>query len=226
MKMRLLSRIILGAVTLAWAPAALAQQAPQPASPAASQELADGLHFSGSVRLRYEAIGGQLRTGFNASDELVSLRTALKAVWQHGPFQAGVEVDDSRAWGANTGTPLSANEVNTLEPIQAYIRADLGDLLGKGTKSSIQAGRFTMGLGSQRLIVNEEYRNANNGFTGIRGDVTSGSGYRATLFYVLPQLRLPDDGPSLRANNKDVASDQNDGYLVCLCDPPRTMREK
>lgn len=152
------------------------------------------------MRLRYEMIDGQARAGFNASDDLVSLRTALKVAWQHGPIQAAVEVNDSRAWGADPGTPLTTAEVNTLEPVQAYVQADLGGLLGKGTKSSVQAGRFNMALGSKRLIASEEYRNANTGFTGIRGDMTTASGYHATLFYVLPQLRLPDDGPSLRAN--------------------------
>ena len=152
------------------------------------------------MRIRYELVDGQARAGFNASDDLASLRTAVKAVWRNGTIQIVAELNDSRAWGADPGTPLTTSEVNRFEPIQAYIQADLGDMLGRGTKTSLQAGRFTMTLGSRRLVSNDEYRNAANGFTGLRGDVSAPGGYKATVFYVLPQLRLPDDGPSLRSN--------------------------
>jgi hypothetical protein len=191
---------VLAVTLVAASTPAVAQQVALPASPVQAPEAADGLHLSGSVRLRHEAVDGQARDGFNASDDLTSLRTQLKAVWRHGAIQLVAELDDSRAWGADPGTPLTTSEVNTFEPIQAYIQADLGAILGKGTSTSIQAGRFTMALGSRRLISNDEYRNAANGFTGLRADVVAHGGYKATVFYVLPQIRLPDDGPSLRSN--------------------------
>ena len=152
------------------------------------------------MRLRYELLDGQARAGFNASDDLTSLRTQLKAVWRHGAFQLVGELIDSRAWGADTGTPLTTSEVNALEPTQAYVQADLGNVLGKGTKTSLLAGRFTMALGSRRLVANDEYRNVPTSFTGLRGEISAPGGIKSALFYVLPQLRLPDDGPSLRSN--------------------------
>lgn len=161
---------------------------------------ADGLDLSGSMRLRYELVDGQARAGFNASDDLASLRTQLRAVWRHGKIQLVAELRDSRAWGADPHTPLTTGEVNTLEPLQAYIHADLGEIFGHGTKTSVEAGRFTMALGSSRLVANDDYRNVSNGFTGLRADVSVSGGYKATAFYVLPQTRLPDDGPSLRSN--------------------------
>ena len=191
-------------MALVWAPAAWAQSSALPAAPPAPAnrpaEVAEGLHLSGSMRLRYELVDGQARAGFNASDDLTGLRTAVKAVWRKGAIQLVAELHDSRAWGADPGTPLSTSEVNTLEPVQAYIQADLGDMFGRGTRASIQAGRFTMALGSRRLVSNDEYRSAANGFTGLRGDVSVPGGYKATMFYVLPQRRLPDDGPALRSN--------------------------
>ena len=39
-----------------------------------------GLDLSGSIRLRYETIDGQPRTGFNTSDDLLSVRTILSAI--------------------------------------------------------------------------------------------------------------------------------------------------
>jgi hypothetical protein len=152
------------------------------------------------MRLRYEMINGQARAGGNASDDLTSLQTRWRLAWTHGPIQLVTELHDSRAWGANAGTPLTTAEVNALEPVQAYVQADLGQALGRDTKVTVQAGRFTMGLGSRRLIANDEYRNATNGFTGVRADVAGPGGTKATMFYVLPQLRLPDDKASLLSN--------------------------
>jgi hypothetical protein len=182
-------RTLLPALCLACLPhAAIAETTPE------------GLSVSGSIRLRYEAIEGQARAGFNASDQLTNLRTQVRLVWKHDAVRFVTEVYDSRVWGANRGTPLSTNEVNPLEPVQAYVRADLGPVLGKGSTTSLQAGRFALDLGSRRLIANDDYRNTTNGFTGLRADVATADGIKATGFYVLPQRRLPDDGPSLRHN--------------------------
>ena len=40
-------------------------------------QAADGWTISGSMRVRYEAVAGQARPGFNAGDELVNLRTII-----------------------------------------------------------------------------------------------------------------------------------------------------
>jgi len=170
------------------------------AAPARADSAPDGLIIAGSVRLRYEAIDAQPRAGFNASDELVNLRTQLKASWKTGDVQFVAEMYDSRAWGANAGTPLSTGEVNTFEPVQAYLQADLGSALGRGTATKLQAGRYTLDFGSRRLVASDDYRNTTNSFTGLRADVTMPAGVKATAIYVLPQTRLPDDAASLRAN--------------------------
>jgi hypothetical protein len=193
-------------------PAALLALAAAPV-PALADDVPEGLSASGSIRLRYEAIGGQARAGFNDHDELTNLRTQLKLTWKHERVRLVAEVYDSRAWGADPGTPLSTNEVNAFEPVQAYVQADLGGVLGTGTKTSVQAGRFTLELGSRRLVAADDYRNTVSGFTGVRADTATASGIKATAIYVLPQLRLPDDGPSLRDN--DVKLDR-EGFASVL----------
>lgn len=169
-----------------------AQTAPSALSPR------DGLDLSGNVRLRAEAIEGQARAGFNDSDQLINSRIQLRLSWRKGPVELVGELHDSRAWGANAGTPLSSNEVNTLEPVQAFVRGNLGDVLGDGTRTTVQAGRFVMELGSRRLVANDDYRNTTNGFTGIRADISAPGGVSATAIYVLPQVRLPSDAAALR----------------------------
>ena len=167
-------------------------------TPAMAQTAPEGLSASGSVRLRYEAIDNQPRAGFDAADSLVNLRTQLKLVWKHEDIRLVTEIYDSRAWGADPGTPLSTGEVNALEPVQAYLEADLGPALGKGTSTSLQVGRFALNFGSRRLLASDDYRNTTNGFTGAKADFAFPGGVKASAVYVLPQTRLPDSAADLR----------------------------
>jgi len=166
----------------------------------AQAQAEDGVQISGSIRARFEAIEGQARAGVNASDQLPGLRTTLRADWKHGPIQLVGEIYDSREWNANPGTPLSTNDVNVFEPAQAYIMGDLGAVLGKGSKTTIQAGRMMAGIGSRRLIASDDYRNSTNSYTGAIITTAMKGGYTSTLLYLMPHLRLPDDGVSLRDN--------------------------
>ncbi|MBO9671217.1 MAG: alginate export family protein [Sphingobium sp.] len=174
---------------------------------------ADDLKISGSVRLRYEAIDGQARTGFDSQDALVNLRTQILADYGSGPLHVVAEIFDSRAWGADRGTPLTTGEVNTFEPVQAYLAADLGPVLGKRTKASIMVGRMTLNLGSRRLVAADDYRNTTNGYTGIRADLAAPGAVKATFIYMLPQLRLPDDPASLRSHKVELDKESFDTVL-------------
>lgn len=160
---------------------------------------AEGLSFAASERVRYEAIDGQARAGFNSSDELVNFRTTLLARYQHGPVSVVGELWDSRVYGGNRRSPVTTGEVNTLEPVQAYVQLDLGEALGRGSKLRLQAGRFLLNLGSRRLVAADDYRNTTNGYTGLRADWSAGP-WSATAIYTMPQRRRPDDIDALLSN--------------------------
>lgn len=179
------------------------------ASPVSAQ--ADGFALSGNVRLRYEALDGQARAGLDDRIDLVSLRSVLAADYRSGPLHVGLELWDSRVWDGHPGEGIGTGEVNTLEPVQAYVAADLGPLLGPGSKSSVQLGRFMLNLGARRLVAADDYRNTTNGYTGARIDLASGTGGSATLIYVLPQMRRPDDEASVLDN--DAAIDRESADL-------------
>lgn len=167
--------------------------AAQQATSGNASAAGDGLAISGAMRLRYEAIEGQARAGFNSSDELVNLRTNVLAEYRRGNLRAGVEIYDSRVWGGNSGSPISTNEVNAFEPVQAYLAADLPGALGSGTRLTLTAGRMMLNLGSRRLVAADDYRNTTNGYTGLRADIAAPQGWKAVLIYTLPQSRRPDD---------------------------------
>jgi hypothetical protein len=158
----------------------------------------DDITVAGSVRVRYETLDGQPRAGFRLNDEQIALRTTLSAEYRSGGFRAGGEIYDSRAYLDKIGSTISANEVNTFELVQAYLGADIKSPFGKGTSAAVRVGRMMLNLGSRRLVAADDYRNTTNGYTGIRADLKMRGGTAATLIYTLPQIRLPDDLPSVR----------------------------
>lgn len=180
--------------------------------PATALAKSDGFDLSGSVRVRFEEIDGQPRTGFDRTDNLFNMRTQVLGEYRSGPFRAGAEIFDSRAYGADPGTPISTNEVNAVELVQAYVATDISDPLGKGSKLSLTAGRMTLNLGSRRLVAADDYRNTTNGYTGLRADLFAPNGVKGVFIYTLPQQRRPDDRNGI-ANHR-VAFDHEGFDLV------------
>lgn len=169
------------------------------------------LKLSGSIRARYESLDGQARAGLPPSDELASLRTTLFAEYATGPWRIGGELYDSRAYLGEAGGAVSTAEVNALELVQAYVARDWKNVLDTEANAGLQVGRFTLNIGSRRLISADDYRNTTNGYTGARLDVRAAGG-TATLLYTMPQRRLPDDQPALLDN--DIEFDEESSDLV------------
>lgn len=151
----------------------------------------DNLEVSGSARVRYETLHNQFRPGLDRDDDLVTLRFTLAAEYDAGPFAIGAELMDSRAYFGDPGSSVGTGEVNALELVQAYVDVDLGDPLGEGSEAELTAGRFTMDLGSRRLVGRSNFGNTTNAFTGLRLAAKGASGTNVTAFYTWPQQRLP-----------------------------------
>jgi len=168
-------------------------------APARAEDTHEGFSVSGAMRLRFEAIDGQARAGFNKSDDLVNLRTNLLAQYLKSDFEVAIELYDSRVWGDKIGTPVSTNEVNALEPVQAYVAGTLRNPFGEGSKAVVTAGRMMLNLGSRRLVAADDYRNTTNGYTGLKVDLSAKGGWKGSFIYSLPQVRLPDDPDDVRS---------------------------
>lgn len=198
----MLRPLVLLALLPALAPAAPAQAQGVPGLPrtgALQQAIGNpiDLHLSGTQRTRVEFLDNGIRPGFKRNEDLLMVRTTLMAELGQGPLRFVGEIWDSRAWTVSGNSAAGSGEVNVLEPVQAFVHADLGALLGKGSSVSVQAGRMMLNIGSRRLIAADDYRNTTAGYTGVRFDVAR-PGLAATLLYVLPQQRLPDDRDSIR----------------------------
>jgi hypothetical protein len=156
--------------------------------------------LSGSLRVRHELLDGQPRVGFRDEDEQLAIRSTLFAEYRRDALRIGGELYDSRVYLDQAGSAVDTTTVNTAELVQAYLGADFKEPLGKGSSASLRFGRLMLNLGSRRLVAADDYRNTTNSYTGLRADLKTGSGTAATLIYVLPQVRLPDDLPSVRRN--------------------------
>jgi hypothetical protein len=157
--------------------------------------------LSGSVRTRIESIDGQIRPGLKPAETLFMVRTTLRAEIGDGPVRLVGEIFDSRAYGVGPRSAAGTGEVNVLEPVQAHLRVDLGDVLGKGSTATLTAGRMVFNLGSRRLVAADDYRNTTQGYTGVRFDIAPNPVLSATLVYVLPQQRLPGNPAFVPGNH-------------------------
>ena len=169
----------------------------------------EGLEVNASFRVRYEALGDQFRPGLDKNDDLVTVRTDVFAEYHSGPIRIGGELVDSRAYLGDPGSAISTGEVNAFEPIQAYVGADFGSAIGKGSSSSLDLGRFVLDLGSRRLVARNDFPNTTTAFTGARFQWRGAGKEKLTLFYTYPQQRLPDDKASLLDNKVRLDKESN-----------------
>ncbi|MCW1382104.1 alginate export family protein [Novosphingobium sp. KCTC 2891] len=195
------------------------------ASPAAAKQgplasalgVSDDWQVSANVRARFEAIDNQFRATGPDSDSMLSLRTDVLAEYDAGPVRIGGEVQDSRVYGQAANSTAGTGEVNALEPVQAYLRLELGDsgtgAFGKGAKGGrglLTLGRFTMDLGGRRLVARNRFRNTTNAFTGAQLDWTAADGKRLVTFWTMPQVRLPDDAAGIADNRVKLDRESTD----------------
>lgn len=159
----------------------------------------EGLTLKASVRSRFETIDGQFRPNASEDDFMWALRSTLLAEYDAGPVRIAAEIMDSRGYGEKRNSSAGTGDINALELIQAYVGLDLGDI-GGGSKLSATAGRFTLDIGSRRLVARQNFSNATNAFTGARLDWVSRSDDRLILIWLMPNIRLPDDLDGIRDN--------------------------
>ena len=155
----------------------------------------DGWRVSGSARARGETLSGQFRPTAEPSDAVLMTRLTLGVERDVGRVTFGGELFDSRAFGQGPRSSVGVGEVNALELVQAYAKIRLG----AGDARTLHLGRFTMDLGSKRFVSRQNFRNTTNAYTGARFDTPLVDG-ALTAFWVMPQVRLPDDRPAIEDN--------------------------
>lgn len=179
---------------------------------AAAQDADKGpewLSVTGEMRARYESLDGQFRAGGAGGDQLLLFRSLLKVDVDTGPLTLGAELQDSRTYLGDAGTPLSNGIANPLDILQLYAKADnLPGLLGSGSSSTLTAGRQTISIGSKRQIERIEFANVIKSYTGLTSETTNERGDSLNLFYAVPLARFPNDRPDL--DNNTLSGDEEE----------------
>ena len=170
-------------------------------NPVGESALPDWLTISGEARVRYESLDGQFRAYRSGSDQLLLFRSLLLAEADTGPVSFGIELQDSRTYLADEGTPLGSSIANPLDVLQLYGRVDdLPGLLGPGSSSTLKLGRQTVSIGSKRQIERVDFANVIKSYTGVNLRSENARGDELHAIYVVPIARFPNSRPELDDN--------------------------
>lgn len=165
--------------------------------------------MAGSYRARVELLENTFRPVATRSDHLLVSRLLLHAKLDAGAYRAGVELQDSRAFWFKPDTPLGTDDVNALEPLQAYVGVTRGTQ-ADGGELDMLAGRFTLNHGSRRLLARNNFRNTSNAFTGMRAQWQSTDGWSVSGLYTSPNVSRDSDRRALEDNDVSVDAPSRD----------------
>lgn len=163
--------------------------------------LPDWLSLSVQHRTRYETLNSQFRSGTSGSDQVLSLRTLAQATIRlPRNFRIQLELQDSRAELADSGTRMNTAIVNSAELLEGNIQWLTENLFQDGDHSVLRAGRITMDVGKRRLVARNRFRNTKNAFTGVDWIWKTNGGTSLRGLAVLPVDRQPTASQELLGN--------------------------
>lgn len=170
------------------------------------------LRFGLEHRARLEHLQHDFRAASPGSWTGVALRTLARLELDLAPLELGVEVIDARLH-AGPGTPLSTTLVDPLDLLQAFVRLRHRGLFSSGDALVVTAGRFTLDVGSRRVVARNDFRNTINSFTGLDVRWTGALGASVRAFAVLPVVRRPEGPRDLALHRVEADRENLDALL-------------
>lgn len=152
-------------------------------------DVPDWVSISGAHRIRYETLDEQFRATGHGDDQILVFRTNLLAQVTWNQWEFAFELLDSRQAHGDENTKIASGDVNPLDVLQLYTQMNYFN--NDNTQSSVRVGRFTMDIGSRRLVARNKFRNAINAFTGVDWRMQNLAGEQVRIFYTMPVQRLP-----------------------------------
>jgi hypothetical protein len=169
-----------------------------------------GIDVSGSLRVRYEALNNPIfpsqQSARSQSNQRISTRVIIQTEVSYNNVGVTVDIRDSRAFLDENDPTLTANQVNTLEPVQFFLTYNPASLVNGANSdeswwrvSSIKVGRMELDYGNRRLLAKAIYRNATNSYDGL---VVQGSlaDWKVDGIYIMPVSRFPNDRDQIDSN--------------------------
>jgi hypothetical protein len=159
--------------------------------------LPDWLTVNVDQRTRYESMDGTFKAGTKGGDQQIPLQTALWLQAKLGAFRISTEFIDSRAVGADQGSGVNNNQVNTADFVQGFVSWANQSVFDSNIGTEVRVGRQTMELGSRRLVARPLFRNTMTSFTGVRLRLLERDNWRFNGFVTLPVLRFPNTSAAI-----------------------------
>ncbi|MBT8148065.1 MAG: alginate export family protein [Gammaproteobacteria bacterium] len=156
------------------------------------------LQLTGSMRTRFETLDGQYRARGSQSDQQITTRAILKAEYNFTSVDLVAEVINANVFLTDKDSTLNNSMANAFEPLQAYIA------LRPDSETQLTMGRYTLDLGSRRLIGRNEFRNTSNTFLGILLERNFHEASRLTLFYNSPAVLRPASREGLENHKRKL----------------------
>ena len=173
----------------------------------AALETPDWFEISGESRVRYETLDHQFRANGSGSDQLLLFRSLVHVRAHHDSWTFGLELQDSRTYLADAGTPLSSSIANPLDILQLYARYQgAPGLLGEGSNTDLRLGRLTVSIGSKRQIERVDFANVIKSYSGLHAVSQNDADDELHLLYVVPTARFPSSRPALDDN--EISGDE------------------
>ena len=167
------------------------------------------LEVSGQFRTRFENLSERFKIiQDEGSGQILVLRTLLAMTLKDEFLSLTTELEDSRAYGYPSDEILSTGQVNAVELLQAYARADFSDMFTGGDKTRVKLGRQTMDMGSRRFVARNRYRNTINSFLGANARWEDNTGRAVEAFFTSPTVRLPNAGDQEALRNNEIQFDK------------------
>lgn len=170
-------------------------------------DMPEWLEGSLEQRTRYETFDTPWQKDQTGGQHQIPLQTVLWLEAHKNGYRAGFEFWDARQFGAKPEYTLNNTMVNAANFPQMYAAWSTQNLADSHLGFEARGGRYTLDLGSRRLVARNVYRNTTNSFTGVHFRLRDGEGaWQVQAFANQPVLRLPEDKEQLL--NNDWAWDQ------------------
>lgn len=171
-----------------------------------AQNQEPSLQINGSYHLRYEQLNNPFRANQSGSDQLLAARLLLSFKAEQDNLFGEFELQDSRTWLDDAGTPLGTDDVNTADALQLY--AGWRDSSGPDDSFSIRGGRMAFDIGSRRFFSRARFRNSYRAFTGVHADWHKAD-WQWEALYVLPVEARPFSRQELDRNEHEFDREQS-----------------
>lgn len=160
--------------------------------------------IDGSYKLRYETLDNAYRANTRGGDQIL-VSQLLASVKANGEYVFGeLEIQDARSWLDDNGTPLGTDDVNTLEPLQAWLGWRQEAFVAK-------VGRLNFDIGSRRLMARQRFRNTINAFDGVYGSYQQEQ-WQWQAFYLKPVEPRPAEREDLDDNKIKLDKQGDDRF--------------